>query len=167
MTDCISHAGLYDDDDNPLTDSGELYLPGARLCGHRDCVNRSHIQRPDEPPKENPWLGVYAEVIEIAQRPFSGTKVCAVTDCGRAHKGRNLCQNHWQMLLRQRPDLIRKHEHLTLADFPELLPVVYFGKHYKRPVTKCLIETCQKDSKQRGLCSTHIGQLKRLRKRTA
>jgi DNA-directed RNA polymerase subunit RPC12/RpoP len=29
----------------PLNDDGSLYLPGARKCGHADCVNRNHIQR--------------------------------------------------------------------------------------------------------------------------
>ena len=163
---CISHEGLYDDFDNPLTDSGELYLPGTRICGHSDCVNKRHILKPHEETRAEYWAKIYAEVTEIGLRPFGGSTVCLVTDCGRAHKGRNLCQNHWQMFSRQNPSKIIKHEHLTLADFPELLPIEYLGKT-KRPVTKCLIETCQKNNKQRGLCSTHYGQLKRLKKRTA
>lgn len=33
----------------PLDDRGRPYLPGARRCGHADCVNRKHIIRQDDP----------------------------------------------------------------------------------------------------------------------
>lgn len=162
---CISHEGLYDDFDNPLTDSGELYLPGTRICGHSDCVNQRHILKPHEESRAEYWAKIYAEVTEIGLRPFGGSTVCLVTDCGRAHKGRNLCQNHWQMFSRQNPSKIVKHEHLTLADFPELPPPIRNGKA-PRVESACIIESCQKPSWVRGLCSTHKQQYNRLRKRT-
>ena len=40
---CLPHRGAFDREDNPMRD-GELFLPGARLCNHRDCINPNHIE---------------------------------------------------------------------------------------------------------------------------
>jgi len=40
---CIPHVGDLNDDLYPVTDLGELYKPGERICGHRDCVNSQHV----------------------------------------------------------------------------------------------------------------------------
>ena len=40
---CEPHQGEVDQDLNPITETGELYLPGERICGNKDCVNKSHI----------------------------------------------------------------------------------------------------------------------------
>ena len=40
---CIPHEGDLNDDLYPVTDLGELYKPGERICGHKDCVNSQHI----------------------------------------------------------------------------------------------------------------------------
>lgn len=40
---CFPWGGEFDDNDNPMK-NGELYKPGVRLCGHRDCTNLHHIQ---------------------------------------------------------------------------------------------------------------------------
>jgi hypothetical protein len=40
---CYPWAGEFDDDDNPML-NGELYLPGERVCRHRDCVSKDHIR---------------------------------------------------------------------------------------------------------------------------
>lgn len=39
---CIPHHGVFDQDDNPI-EYGRLYLPGKRVCGHRDCIQIAHI----------------------------------------------------------------------------------------------------------------------------
>ena len=39
---CTPHRGQFDNNDNPIKD-GKLYKPGARTCGHRDCVRATHI----------------------------------------------------------------------------------------------------------------------------
>ena len=39
---CVPWRGDFDKDDNPMV-HGELFLPGVRACGHRDCVNGLHI----------------------------------------------------------------------------------------------------------------------------
>jgi hypothetical protein len=31
------------DDWHPIDDNGELYRPGKRLCGLKDCVRQAHI----------------------------------------------------------------------------------------------------------------------------
>lgn len=39
---CLPWSGEFDVDDNPLL-NGKLFLVGERVCGHRDCVEVSHI----------------------------------------------------------------------------------------------------------------------------
>jgi len=39
---CIPWQGDFDENDQPILD-GEYYLPGIRLCNHRDCTNVRHI----------------------------------------------------------------------------------------------------------------------------
>ena len=39
---CLAWQGEFDRENNPMMD-GVLYLPGARLCQHRDCCNVNHI----------------------------------------------------------------------------------------------------------------------------
>jgi len=41
---CEPYAGPFDHYDNPLTETGELFRPGFRLCGKADCVAESHIR---------------------------------------------------------------------------------------------------------------------------
>lgn len=41
---CLAWGGEFDKNDNPILDQ-HLYLPGYRLCGHRDCVRIDHIVR--------------------------------------------------------------------------------------------------------------------------
>lgn len=39
---CVPWHGDFDDDDNPMR-KGRPYRPGKRTCGHKDCVQKSHI----------------------------------------------------------------------------------------------------------------------------
>ena len=39
---CLPWSGEFDPEDNPML-NGVLYLPGKRVCNHRDCVEISHI----------------------------------------------------------------------------------------------------------------------------
>lgn len=43
---CRAWHGDVDDDFNPIDKKLKLYLPGIRTCGHKDCVNKSHIIPP-------------------------------------------------------------------------------------------------------------------------
>ena len=40
---CQAWQGLYDDDDNPITNTRQLHMPGVRVCGHKDCVRVTHV----------------------------------------------------------------------------------------------------------------------------
>lgn len=40
---CLAWLRAFDDDDNPILPDGSYVAPGARLCGHRDCVEPTHI----------------------------------------------------------------------------------------------------------------------------
>jgi hypothetical protein len=50
---CVPWRGDFDRDDNPIH-HGILFLPGKRLCGHRDCVNANHVELLDEEVREVP-----------------------------------------------------------------------------------------------------------------
>ena len=39
---CVPWRGDFDGEDNPMV-HGDLFMPGIRSCGHRDCVNGLHI----------------------------------------------------------------------------------------------------------------------------
>ena len=41
---CKPWGGEFDRDENPLVD-GELFMPGERICGHKDCVELEHCLR--------------------------------------------------------------------------------------------------------------------------
>ena len=40
---CRPWRGEVDEDLNPIDGQLRLYLPGLRICGHKDCVNKEHI----------------------------------------------------------------------------------------------------------------------------
>jgi len=40
---CTPHQGKLDADLNPIDDEGNFVLVGERICGHKDCVNETHI----------------------------------------------------------------------------------------------------------------------------
>jgi hypothetical protein len=40
---CKPWRGEVDEDLNPIDNHLRLYLPGERICGHGDCVNKEHI----------------------------------------------------------------------------------------------------------------------------
>jgi hypothetical protein len=40
---CRAWLREFDDVDHPITPEGDLVAPGERLCGHKDCVEPSHI----------------------------------------------------------------------------------------------------------------------------
>jgi len=42
---CYPHKGEVDELWRPLDVLGQLYRPGVRLCGHKDCVNTAHIEK--------------------------------------------------------------------------------------------------------------------------
>ena len=44
---CRPWRGEVDEEFNPIDRNLKLYLPGARTCGHKDCVNKEHIIRSD------------------------------------------------------------------------------------------------------------------------
>jgi hypothetical protein len=44
---CHPYTGEVNESWQPIDGVGDLYLPGARICGHSDCVNEKHIQKPE------------------------------------------------------------------------------------------------------------------------
>ena len=43
---CLAWNGELDDDWNPIDENGELYRPGERICGAKDCVSIHHVIEP-------------------------------------------------------------------------------------------------------------------------
>jgi hypothetical protein len=46
---CIPYTGELDELWRPINAVGDLYKPGERLCGHKDCINSNHIVSPPKP----------------------------------------------------------------------------------------------------------------------
>jgi hypothetical protein len=46
---CYPHQGEVDELFRPVDESGNLFRPGERICGHKDCINVKHIQTPKAP----------------------------------------------------------------------------------------------------------------------
>jgi hypothetical protein len=40
---CIPHKGEVNDSWQPIDDAGELFRPGLRVCGFKDCISPKHI----------------------------------------------------------------------------------------------------------------------------
>ena len=40
---CLAWNGEVDDDWNPIDENGDLYRPGKRICGAKDCVDLNHV----------------------------------------------------------------------------------------------------------------------------
>jgi hypothetical protein len=40
---CLAWSGDIDDNWNPIDENGELYRPGERICGAKDCIDIHHV----------------------------------------------------------------------------------------------------------------------------
>jgi hypothetical protein len=60
---CVPYVGEVNELWQPINAVGDLYLPGERICGHKDCVNKNHIRQPE--PKTVSDLDLLLGMIEI------------------------------------------------------------------------------------------------------
>jgi hypothetical protein len=44
---CLAWNGDIDENWNPIDENGELYRPGERICGAKDCVDIHHVIAPE------------------------------------------------------------------------------------------------------------------------
>jgi hypothetical protein len=44
---CLAWNGEIDDNWNPIDENGDLYRPGERICGAKDCVDVNHVIAPE------------------------------------------------------------------------------------------------------------------------
>lgn len=113
--DCTPYTGELDDLWRPITETGELYLPGNRLCGHKDCINPDHIEGTAKICHcgqlvylANVCTDHYLEqqrnqivnetdideiVAKAGERPQGTT--CAYPGCERPYKAKALCFTHY------------------------------------------------------------------------
>lgn len=47
LIECVIFDGELNDDWLPVDDEGELFRPGERICGFKDCVKKMHIIAPE------------------------------------------------------------------------------------------------------------------------
>ena len=45
---CVPYLGEVNEQWQPINAVGDLYLPGERICGNKDCVNKNHILPPED-----------------------------------------------------------------------------------------------------------------------
>lgn len=166
MQNCVSHKGLYDDDDNPLDAKGNLYRPGVRLCRKRDCVNQMHIQgfkrtRTLGKPVSRYSQADYDEILLIGNSE-AVHKRCQFSKCDKKKQARNLCRTHWRIWHHRNKGKDLKPR-LTLQDFPKVPEPKPKGWRLE-PVEKrkCILEKCNNTSRKRSLCSTHYNTYNRL-----
>jgi hypothetical protein len=65
---CWLWTGDLDDNWQPIDDDGQLYRPGERICGLKDCVKQSHIIIPEKPPTEQKLLLAMIEMQDYNKR---------------------------------------------------------------------------------------------------
>jgi len=83
---CYPHFGEVDALFRPLTDSGELYRPGERLCGHSDCVNLKHIAGLKPRKKNADTLETLLAQIEMQEYNKRHAKVATTIKSGASPK---------------------------------------------------------------------------------
>lgn len=168
MSNCISHAGLFDERDNPLDDQGNLFLPGLRLCLHSDCVNPAHLRSYRERNTQHGNLkyeaDIYAEIIRIGNLPAGNSELCSLPNCSEPRKARNLCRPHWSMFRHRQPTVIHRTKLMSLSDFQIDPPIGNTDKSALGP-RNCNVLDCPNRSRNRGLCKTHWENYKRTYKR--
>lgn len=64
---CTPHTGEVNELWQPIDAEGELVLPGLRMCGMKDCVNRTHIvgQKHKTKPKTISDLELLLTMVEV------------------------------------------------------------------------------------------------------
>jgi hypothetical protein len=60
--------GELNDNWEPITEDGELYRPGERLCGLKDCVKQAHVITPEKPPTDHKLLIAMIEMQDYNKR---------------------------------------------------------------------------------------------------
>jgi hypothetical protein len=65
---CWLWTGELNDNWQPITEDGELYRPGERLCGLKDCVKQAHIITPEKPPTDQKLLLAMIEMQDYNKR---------------------------------------------------------------------------------------------------
>lgn len=108
---CVPWQGDFDEWENPIQ-NGELYKPGVRTCGHRDCVREAHIQgfvRIYEPATATPAQiareTLYAQLDKIVQKyqnkvTHNSITVCELDGCKNKFLSKGLCSTHYARWLK-------------------------------------------------------------------
>jgi hypothetical protein len=124
MTACTPYTGNLNDDWLPVTDTGDLFMPGVRSCERKDCVNVEHVGKV-APTCTEPVCGLkpYSQGLcnkhFYSERKASGGQIrnkhelleqiveswlpdqvemptaCSYDDCVRPYKAKGLCFTHY------------------------------------------------------------------------
>lgn len=152
---CISHIGFYDADDNPIDERGALIFEGARKCGHRDCVNQTHIEG---------YVDVGFHELVVASAFAGGSSAthptCNFPGCSKRFRSSGLCRNHYAVYRKLKIEATpEKVERYTLDQFVNSKPKLHGSR------VGCAFEGCTKAGFSRSLCSRHYQIMLRLEKK--
>lgn len=171
MIGCIGHRGDLDANDNPLDKSGNLFMPGERLCKARDCVNPLHILTEDgkeriiqraKAPRTNYEAADDVSIAELSEIAFTNAKsrfmhnICQASTCSNPIHGRGLCAKHYQVWWRRAEGFTREHFRYYTADVINEL-----AELSKKKSAQCQFQQCYKKVFVHNLCSTHSRALYR------
>ena len=70
---CVPYVGEVNEQWQPINAVGDLYLPGERICGHKDCVNTKHILKPE--PKVYSEIDLLLSSVEVRKKHEKKEKV--------------------------------------------------------------------------------------------
>jgi hypothetical protein len=65
---CCLWIGELDDNWHPIDDEGQLYRPGERICGLKDCVKQTHVIEPVKQPIDQKLLLAMIEMQDYNKR---------------------------------------------------------------------------------------------------
>jgi hypothetical protein len=152
---CITHIGFYDADDNPIDEFGALVFDGARRCGHRDCVNQSHVEG---------FVEISFHELVVASAFAGGSlathPTCNFPGCDKRFRSSGLCRNHYAVYRKLKiVETPPKVERYTLDQFKNAKPKVVGSK------ITCAFDGCSKGGFSRSLCTKHYQIMVRLERK--
>jgi hypothetical protein len=121
QTNCEPYTGELNENWLPITDTGELFMPGTRACNNKDCVNPEHVnttfalcatdQCEAKPYSEGLCNKHFYALRKETGRPINKQDVleqiinswsnqttaetCSYEDCKKPFKARGVCFTHY------------------------------------------------------------------------
>lgn len=124
-TNCTPYPGELNEDWLPITETGELYMPGIRSCNHKDCVNPDHVGKT--------------------------APTCDTPECDNKPYSQGLCNKHFYAG-RKEPN---QKQTGRLLNNHDLLEEIINTWEENETAETCSYQQCNKPFKAKGVCFTH------------